>query len=113
MRKYGFLKLPQYKQHFPGRHNVTCSWFSKLIGAYLCIFIDALLYFLFLITPQFILFVVGIATGLLNGRFGVRNPTRTNNFSLFKNVQTGSRAHPAPYSVGTGFFPPQDKTTWS
>jgi hypothetical protein len=47
---------------------------------------------------------VGIATGYgLDSRMtGVRFPEGTGNFSLHRRVQTGSGAHPASYSMGTG-----------
>ena len=42
--------------------------------------------------------VVGIVTWLQDGRFGVRISAG----AILQNAQTGSRAHPASYSVGTG-----------
>jgi hypothetical protein len=46
--------------------------------------------------------VVGIATSIRAGRYGARIPVMTLNFSLLQTVQIGSRAHKAPYSIGTG-----------
>ena len=42
---------------------------------------------------------VGIATGLRDGRLGVRMPAGTR--QLIRNVHTGSGAHPASYSMHT------------
>jgi hypothetical protein len=49
---------------------------------------------------------VGIATGyrLNDQMIGVRFSAGTGNFSLLHRVQTGSRAHPASYPMGTGAF---------
>jgi hypothetical protein len=44
--------------------------------------------------------LVGIVTRLRAGRSGVRIPVEARDFSLLQNVQTGSGAHPASYSVG-------------
>lgn len=41
-------------------------------------------------------------TSLLAGRFGVRNPVRARRFSPLHIVGTGSGAHLASYSIGTG-----------
>jgi hypothetical protein len=44
----------------------------------------------------------GIATRLLTGQSGVQVRVRARYFSLLQNVQTGSWAHAASYSMGTG-----------
>jgi len=48
--------------------------------------------------------IVGMATQLWDGRSGVRNPVAARDFFFLfsKNVQTGSGAHPASNSMGTG-----------
>ena len=51
------------------------------------------------------LFLVGIVIRLRPGRSGVRIPAGTYDFSCLQNIQTGSWAQTASYSVGTGFFP--------
>ena len=45
--------------------------------------------------------IVGIVTVLLTGRSGARIPVGERDFSLLRNVQTGSGTHPASCSVGT------------
>ena len=42
----------------------------------------------------------------------VRLPTGTNDFSFPHNMQTGSEAHPHPYSVRTGVLPREAKRLW-
>ena len=46
--------------------------------------------------------IIGLATTLRAGRFGVRIPIEARDFSLHQNVQTSSAAHPASYSLYTG-----------
>ena len=46
--------------------------------------------------------VVGIMTLVLAGRFAVRVPAGARDFSLHRNVQTGSGAHPVRPSSYTG-----------
>jgi hypothetical protein len=55
---------------------------------------------------------VGIATGWTTG---VRFPAGARDFSLLHRVQTGSGAHPASYTIGTGGSFPGDKAAgaWS
>jgi hypothetical protein len=48
--------------------------------------------------------VVDIATVVRAGRFEVRIPIGVRGLSLFRNVQTGSGAYPALYSMGTGIL---------
>jgi hypothetical protein len=58
---------------------------------------------------------VGIATGYgLGGReTGVRFPAEARDCcSLFHSVQTGSGAHPASYTIGTGALSPGGKRQW-
>ena len=45
--------------------------------------------------------VVGIVSRLVDGRFGIRIPTRERRVSLLQNVQTTSYTQPASYLVGT------------
>jgi hypothetical protein len=45
---------------------------------------------------------VTIVTILCAGQTGVRIPARVRDLSVLRNVQTGSGANPASYSVGTG-----------
>jgi hypothetical protein len=46
--------------------------------------------------------VVASANRLLFGWFGVQIPAEVRDFSVLENDQTGSGAHQAWYSVGTG-----------
>jgi hypothetical protein len=46
--------------------------------------------------------VVTIANRLFAGAAGIRMPARIRDLSLLRNVQTGSAANPASYSVGNG-----------
>jgi hypothetical protein len=48
---------------------------------------------------------VDTATVLQAGRNGVRILAGARDFSLLRNMQTGSGAHPASYSMGTGALP--------
>ena len=43
-----------------------------------------------------------VVRGLQHGRFRVRLPVGERDVFLLQNVQTGSRVHPASYSMGTG-----------
>lgn len=49
--------------------------------------------------------VVGIVIRLRAGRSGVRIPIGATNFPPLLSFQTGSGAHPASHSIGTGVFP--------
>jgi hypothetical protein len=53
--------------------------------------------------------VVGIATRLRPGRFGVLFPARETDSSLLRNVVIGSEEHPASYSMGCGVLSPRVK----
>lgn len=44
---------------------------------------------------------VGVASRLRGARSGVRIPAGPKHFCPLQNVQTGARAHPASYSIGT------------
>jgi hypothetical protein len=46
--------------------------------------------------------VVTIVTRPSAGPAGIQMPARVRDLSLLRNVQTGSAAHPASYSVGNG-----------
>ena len=46
-----------------------------------------------------------IATALRAGQSEVRIPLGARDFSLLQIVRTGSGAHPASYTMGTGSFP--------
>jgi hypothetical protein len=53
------------------------------------------------------------SAGLRSGWSGVLVPTGAWNFSLHSHVQTGSRAHPASYAVGTVGSFPGGKAAWA
>ena len=46
--------------------------------------------------------MVGVVTRLRAGHTAVRIPAGARGFSLLQNVQIGSGAHPATYSMGAG-----------
>jgi hypothetical protein len=45
-----------------------------------------------------------VVTRLVAGQSGVQIPVHARNLVLLHHVHTGSGAHPAPYSMGTGVF---------